>query len=222
MTPSPFEQLQAQHPWPNTTDLRAWDYTLGGGGRHLVDALIREMQPKLMLEIGCFLCASTKRWLSLDASLKVIGIDPWDDGLIEQCQRYVGRPALTRAYPDRAVQQQFAEDVARQGPFATALANLRGFDDRFIPVRGLSPDALYALKDAGIEPKLIYIDANKQAIDLDVCHDLWPTAQLCGDDWHWGRTKGYPMRQIVEAFAEKHGFSVEADHATWILRSKFQ
>ncbi len=214
---SAFETLAAKHPWPDTTGVTAWDYTLGGGGRQLVDAIILEQKPALMLEIGCFLCASTRRWLSLDPDLKVVGVDPWDDGLIEQCARYVGRPALTRAYPEREVQERFAADIARQGPFPTALANLRGFEGRLVPVRDLSPDALYSLKDAGLEPELIYIDANKQAVDLEVCHTLWPDAQITGDDWHWGRTKGYPMRKIVYAFAEKYGFTVEADHATWVL-----
>ncbi len=212
-----FGALSQIHPWPDTKGLTAWDYTLGGGGRHLIDTIIRQTKPRFMLEIGCFLCASTKRWLSLDPDLRVVGVDPWDDSLIDQCQRYVGRPALTRAYPQREIQEQFARDVAKQGPFPTAIANLRGFEGRFIPVRGLSPDALYILKDAGFEPDLIYIDANKQAEDLDACHALWPDAQITGDDWHWSRTKGYPMRQIVNSFAEKHGFSVDADHATWIL-----
>ncbi|WP_262690685.1 hypothetical protein [Kordiimonas aestuarii] len=218
MTQAAFDSLKQKHPWPETIGLKAWDYTLGGGGRQLIDVIIRERKPAFMLEIGCFLCASTKRWLSLDSRIKVIGVDPWDDGLIEQCRRYVGRPALTRAYPDREVQEQFAADIETQGPFPTALANLHGFEGRFVPVRGLSPDALYMLKETGFIPDLIYIDANKQAVDLEVCYELWPDAQITGDDWHWGRTKGFPMRQIIEDFAEKHGFRIESDHATWVLQ----
>ncbi|MCJ9427895.1 hypothetical protein [Kordiimonas marina] len=197
--------------------MRAWDYTLGGGGRELVDEIILTGKPKVMLEIGCFLCASAKRWLSLDPDLTVVGIDPWDDGLIEQCKRYVGRPGLTRAYPDMETQEQFARDIETQGPFLTALANLKGFEDRFIPVRAYSPDVLPALKDAGLEPELIYIDATKKADDLEVSHALWPNARITGDDWHWARTKGYPMRRTVNDFADKHGFTVTADHATWVL-----
>ncbi|WP_286829813.1 MULTISPECIES: hypothetical protein [Kordiimonas] len=217
MTDTAFEKLLAENPWPETKGLVAWDYTLGGYGRDMVDEIIRTRKPRYMLEIGCFLCSSAKRWLSVEPDLRLVGVDPWSDHLIEQVQRYVGRPKLTREYPNMEDQKRFAADVERQGPFPTALANLRGFEGRFVPYRGLSPDALYELKDKGFEPELVYIDANKQAVDLEVCHELWPDAQITGDDWHWSRSKGFPMRDIVNAFADKYGFTVRAEHATWIL-----
>ena len=52
MTDGPFEKLLAENPWPDTSGVEAWDFTLGGGGRHLVDAMIRKRKPKYMLEIG--------------------------------------------------------------------------------------------------------------------------------------------------------------------------
>ena len=205
-------------PWPNIEGYRGWNYTIGGYGREIIDGLIRALPAgSVMLEIGCFLCASSRRWLSLRDDLQLVGVDPWDDNLIEQCARYVGRPALTRAYPDPAVQQQFIDDIRRQGPFATALANMAFAEDRFHALRGYAPSALHTLADAGFEPDLIYIDGAKQAIDLDVSHSLWPNAIICGDDWHWSRTKDYPIRQIVRDFARKHGFYIIADHATWAL-----
>jgi len=217
MNNTAFENLLDDNPWPDTTGVTPWDFTLGGGGRQLIDGIIRDRKPEYMLEIGCFLGASARRWLSLDASMKLVGVDTWSDWLIEQCKKYVGRPGLTRAFPDIDVQRRFAADVERQGPFATAMANLHGFETRFVPVRGLSPDVLPSLKDTGFAPDLIYIDASKKADDLDVCHALWPQAIITGDDWHWNRTKGYPMRKIVNEFAEKHGFAVKAEHATWVL-----
>ncbi|PCI63689.1 MAG: hypothetical protein COB37_04485 [Kordiimonadales bacterium] len=217
MTATAFKKLLTDNPWPNTDGVTAWDFTLGGRGRELIDQIILKQKPSFMLEIGCFLNASAKRWLSLDAGLKLVGVDPWSDTLIEQCKRYVGRPGLTRAYPDIEEQKLFASDIERQSPFVTAMANLSGFEDRFVPYRGFSPEVLAALKATGFVPDLIYIDAGKKADDLEVCHALWPAAMITGDDWHWGRTKGYPMRKIVNAFAAKHGFTVIADHATWVL-----
>ncbi len=210
--------LRGQHPWPDVSGVRPWDYTLGGGGRELVDALIQKHNPKVFLEIGCFLCSSSKRWLKQSSTMTVLGVDPWDDSLIEQCNRYVGRPKLTREYPDLEVQKQFARDIKEQSPFRTALANIAEYKNRFIPVRGTSPDMLYKIHDAGVVPDIVYIDADKKIDDLEIAHQLWPNALITGDDWHWSRTKGYPMRQVVYAFAEKYGFEVEASWATWILK----
>lgn len=218
MSADVFEQLHRATKWPDTNGVRAWDYTLGGGGRELVDQVIRDSGASLMLEIGCFLCASTRRWLTNHPDLRVIGVDPWDDDLIRQVGRYIGRPNLTRKYPERATQMQMLADITNNKPFPTAMANVVEFKDRFLPYRGWSPEALYALKDAGIEPDVIYIDCDKKPDELEVSHKLWPNAHITGDDWHWSRTKGYPMRQVVNAFAEKYGFTVEAERATWILK----
>lgn len=212
-----FHSLHENTTWPDTEGVQPWDYTLGGRGRELVDKVIQEVEAGLLLEIGCFLCASTRRWLTKHPQLKVIGVDPWDDDLIRQVGRYIGRPNLTRKYPERATQMRMLADITNNKPFPTAMANVVEFNDRFIPYRGLSPNALRELKDAGIEPDVIYIDCDKKPDELEVSHALWPSARITGDDWHWSRTKGYPMRQVVYAFAEKHGFSVEAEGATWIL-----
>lgn len=217
MSLSAFEQLHQATQWPDTDGVQAWDYTLGGRGRELVDRVIHEVNAGLLLEIGCFLCASTRRWLTKHSDLKVIGVDPWDDDLIRQVGRYIGRPNLTRKYPERATQMKMLADITNNKPFPTAMANVVEFKDRFIPFRGWSPEALRELKDAGIEPDVIYIDCDKKPDELEVSHELWPNARITGDDWHWSRTKGYPMRQVVYAFAEKYGFSVEAEGATWIL-----
>jgi len=217
MAKNTFQKLLNENPWPSTEGVTPWDFTLGGGGRHLIDAIIKEDKPCYMLEIGCFLGASAKRWLSLDPHLKLIGVDTWSDWLKEQCKKYVGRPGLTRAFPDIEVQKKFAADVEHQGPFPTCMANLKGFEDRFVPYQAAAPEALYELKEKGFNPDLIYIDADKKAEPIEVCHTLWPNARITGDDWHWNRTKGFPMRKIVGDFADKHGFEISADYATWVL-----
>jgi len=217
MTDTSFKNLLDENPWPETKGVTPWDFTLGGGGRHLIDSIIKNSRPKYMLEIGCFLGASAKRWLSLDPDLKLVGVDTWSDWLKEQCKKYVGRPGLTRAFPDIEVQKKFAADVERQGAFSTCMANLCGFEGQFVPYRRLAPQALYELKEKGFTPELIYIDADKKSETLDVCHALWPEARITGDDWHWNRTKGFPMRKIVGDFAQKNGFKITAEHATWTL-----
>jgi len=213
----PLDILRQRYPFPDVSGVEAWHHSLGGYGREMIDQLIQRTKPKVMLEIGCFMGASAQRWLEVDPNIVLIGIDPWDDGLIEQCWRYVGRPTLTRIYPELETQKAFARAVETQGPFLTAMANMVDYKDRFIPMRGYSPDALFELAELGIAPDIIYIDCNKKPDELDVSHKLWPDAVITGDDWHWSRSKGYPMRKIVTRFAEQHNYKVRAEHATWIL-----
>lgn len=218
-----FEQLRHQYPWPDVTGYSAHDFTLGGGGRELIERELMALSqqkggaPLYMLEVGCFMCASTRRWLQKFDNLYIVGVDPWPDSLKEQVLKYVDRPLLNRLYPHEKDQQQFVEDVRTQGPMETGLANLKGFEDRFIPVKAYAPDAFTPLAEAGFIPDLVYIDGAKQIEDLEEASRLWPTAKITGDDWHWGRTYGYPMRKIVKKFASNHGFGIEANWATWVL-----
>ena len=218
-TEDAFRALAKRYPWPSIAGVPRWPFTLDGGGRERIEAIITEHRPAVMLEIGCFLCGSSRRWLETDQSLRLVGVDPWGEALIDQCRRYVGRPRLTAAYPDPADQKAFADSVAAYGPLACALANISDFRDRFVPVVGASPGILPALKRWDIMPDLIYIDADKKAADLMIAHRLWPNARITGDDWTWNRTKGYPMRKTVERFAARKGYRVETDGSTWILEN---
>lgn len=206
--------------WPDLTDIRRWPIGLGGKGRHLVDAVIRDRGAKLLLEFGVFLGASSRYWLDTHPELTVVGVDPWGDDLVAQCERYVGRETLNKLFPDLEDQKAFITDVRQHGVRTLALANLQDYRDRFIPIIGTTPETIPALKAGTVEPDIIFIDADKKPEDLDVAHIFWPDAILTGDDWHWGRTKGYPMRQIVNDFAARHDMTVEADHATWVLKPK--
>jgi hypothetical protein len=98
----------------------------------------------------------------------------------------------------------------------SALANLRAYADRFVPVRAQSPQVLHELASLGVQPDIIYFDSNKLLDDLQVARRLFPSARLCGDDWTWGADQGYPVRATVMAFCQQHGLAIRADRATWI------
>lgn len=70
----------------------------------------------------------------------------------------------------------------------------------------------------GLQPDLIYIDANKERDDLEACHRLWPTVQLTGDDYTWNAEAGFPIQKIVHAFASDYGYEVIHNRATWMLQ----
>jgi len=216
-----FKVLHEATPWPSIDSIKPYHFPVDGGGRELVFDIIQSFKEPLMIEIGCFLCGSTTQWLNSSNQLKVIGVDPWPDGdsIRPILERYNDNPVFDPCFSQIEDRDEFIKSATDNGFYRTALANISKYRDRFVPFRGKSPTVLQTLKDEWhIDPHIIYIDANKVSDDLEVSHQLFPDALLCGDDWTWGKDQGFPMRKAVYAFIEKHGFEVEARRATWAIR----
>jgi hypothetical protein len=209
--------LRARHPATSTEGVRSYYFSLDGGGRELVTSLIREREVDLMIEIGSFLCGSSIQWLRARSSLKVIGVDPWSANFAQILERYQGNPAFDPCFSAIADRGEFIDSVRTHGPYASALANVRDFADRFVPVRALSPQVLDEIASLGADPQLIYFDSNKLLDDLHVAHRLFPRAILAGDDWTWGAEQGYPVRTAVGEFCRQTGMRVKSVRATWAL-----
>ena len=208
-----MDALRRDNPWPPLPRVEPFYLSLDAGGRHLVIDAIREHGVTLMLEIGCFLCGSTRQWLDSSPDLMVIGVDPWDGNW----STYL-RQKAEEGHPLFPEDPTLADTIQRYGNYRIALNNVRDQRDRFVPVRQRSPEALHYLRRRGIQPQLIFIDAFKSDEDLWVSHDLFPRAILCGDDWNWADEGGrFPMRDNVERFADEQGFTIEAEGATWLL-----
>jgi hypothetical protein len=212
-----IDALRRDNPWPELpAGVAPFYLSLDAGGRHLVTDAIRENGVTLMLEIGCFLCGSTRQWLDSSPDLEIIGVDPWDGNWSTYFRKKTdeGHPIFAALENPLAL----ADTIQRYGNYRIALNNIRDDRDRFIPVRRRSPKALHYLRARGIQPQLIYIDALKSDEDLWVAHDLFPRAILCGDDWNWPDDTGrLRMREHVERFAAEKGFTIEAEGATWLI-----
>jgi hypothetical protein len=212
-----IDALRRDNPWPELpVDIEPFYLSLDAGGRHLVTDTIREHCVTLMVEVGCFLCGSTRQWLDSSPDLVVIGVDPWDGNWSTYVRKHTeeGNPIFTALDDPFAL----ADTIQLYGNYCVALNNIREHRHRFIPIRRRSPKALQYLRARGIQPQLIYIDALKSDQDLWVAHDLFPQAILCGDDWNWSDENGhFRMREHVERFADEKGLTIEAEGATWLL-----
>lgn len=220
-----LKALRRDNPWPEFSYGEHAPFSLpldggGRGGREIIVEAIQTQSVELMVEVGSFLCGSTLQWLRASDKLTVIGVDPWDDnwgGYIEMTAQDPVRSRSVWHLTDQEV-ARIVYDVRRFGNFCTAMNNVRLYKDRFIPVRRSSPEALRYLHGRGIDPQLIYIDATKERDDLDVAHQLFPKAILCGDDWLWPDATGVlRMQQHVKAFASEHGFEIRSARQSWLL-----
>lgn len=191
-----------------------------GGGRELIIELIQERGIELMVEVGCFLCGSALQWLRAFEKLTVIGVDPWDGNWAAYIERMATDPVKSRTV-FHLTEEEIAGIVAnlrRHGNFAIAMNNVRLYKNRFIPIRQRSPEALIYLQKREINPQMIYIDAGKERGDLDVAHELFPEAILCGDDWLWPDEQGvFRMQEHVKAFAAQNNFEIRQARQSWVL-----
>jgi hypothetical protein len=220
-----LKPLRRDNPWPDFGygEIEPFYLPLDGGGRggrEIIFEVIKERDVDLMVEIGCFLCGSTLQWLRASDKLTVIGADPWDSNWAAYIENMAIDPMRARTVYHLKDEQiaTIVHNIRRYGNFCVAMNNVRLYKDRFIPVRRRSPEVLTYLHERGIEPKLIYIDADKKREDLDVARKLFPNAVICGDDWLWPDETGkMVMQEHVKDFAREYGYEVRSARQTWLL-----
>lgn len=210
-------KIRSHYPSVDSGEVKEFYFSLDGGGRNIIIDALHRYDVKVMVEIGLFLCGSTTQWLDSKADLTVIGIDPWSANFADTIEKYAVNPVFNSCFSRIADRREFIDSVRTHGSEVSALANVRRFGDRFIPVKDKSPDVLPLLAELGVRPELIYFDSDKVLDDLNICRELFPRAILCGDDWTWGADKGYPVRVSVGQFCQQHNLKVHAERATWMI-----
>ena len=154
--------LRALYPWPDIpATARPYLIDIDGGGRFLVDRLLATFERPTLLEIGSFLGGSTLRWLQKSPTVEVVALDPWSD---RRAGDFVSSEEWWFTWPKPSADVVRTLN-ARDGLYQTFLANLAPFKDRIVPVRGRSELLLEPLAATGLEPDLVYIDADKKRSD---------------------------------------------------------
>jgi hypothetical protein len=153
---------------------------------------------KLVLELGSWYGKSTRAWLA-NSNAKVICVDTWQ-GSIEH-----DGMDLSKLYD-------------------TFIKNQSEWKDRVYPVRMKTEDGLKEIKNCGINPDFIYIDASHQYEDVysDVkfCYESFKNALICGDDWMW-RNKSQGNKRTVQMavtkFCSENGLTVSSNTHAWYI-----
>ena len=219
------QRVYDRFPWPNLPKgVRKYMANLDFGGRELVVEQIRRSKVETILEIGTFLGGSTIEWLNASENVRVICIDPWPGNwagswLIRDL------PQWTWEKPDKAMSEYLD---SKDGLYFTCVANLIEYRDRIILVREHSENILEELSTLGVEPDLVYLDADKKREDLEECARLFPDAILTGDDFMWpgsdesepGKQPHYPIQVVVNGFASLNDMQVIHREQTWVLKKK--
>jgi hypothetical protein len=87
------------------------------------------------------------------------------------------------------------------------------------PIRMFSWDGMKVIAEAGITPKVVYIDASHEyddvTRDMETANSLWPMAILCGDDWV---VCADAVGRAVRDFAQSHSKKIYANGNFWCLQ----
>ncbi|MEM1143391.1 MAG: class I SAM-dependent methyltransferase [Pseudomonadota bacterium] len=191
---------------------------LDGGGKELVEQIIKGFSKPTVLEIGVFLGGSTIRWLDAHPRCTVVGVDLFEDSWDRIIERYrtQNKPWMAKVLSDVEDVQGLIDSLQEFGSLNCALRNLIEYRGRFFPVVGDFRQLCEELASS-IKPDVIFLDADKSEALLELCAEHFPAAILTGDDWTWGADQGYPIQKAVNAYCERHGVGHKVDRATWAI-----
>jgi len=171
--------------------------------REPMEALLGEVDPKVVIELGSWLGLSTRH----------IGETIRDDGILYAVDHWLGNPQSRVNTPHLipTLYNQFLSNVIHAG-----LAH------KIIPIKKTTLEAIHYFRKNGIKPDLIYVDASHE--EKDVYNDLvayYPLVKghgvICGDDWGYGHH--LPVQRAVRRFAAKNHLRIETpNNWFWILR----
>ena len=102
--------------------------------------------------------------------------------------------------------------------YETFLAECWLLRDRIVPLRCDTQEGLQEVARAGLTPEVVYIDADHRydavKADLETALDLFPAAQVAGDDFDWPE-----VRRAVEDVCRERGLKYEAGGSGWRIVS---
>ncbi len=172
--------------------------------------LTKHLRPnmKVVVELGVWLGKSTRFFLSQCPNATIYSVDLWDAKHLTQWAESK-HPHLV---------------AAAKRPLDTFLVNLWKHRDRVIPVQMDSIAAIAKLKEAGVEPDLIYLDTSHTypatLHEVRAIKAAFPDVQLVGDDWLWGNNRRHRLavqRSVNEYVALNPQWAVEVDGNGWAL-----
>lgn len=179
-----------------------------------VKVLQRHLRPdtKTIVELGVWLGKSTRFFLEQCPDATVYSVDLWD---IEHLTQWAKgkHPHLIEA---------------AQKPLKTFMVNLWEQRHRVIPMQMDSIEAISKLKEAGVEPDIIYLDTShlypETLHEVRAIKKAFPNCQLVGDDWLWGNKKhGQAVeRSVREYVQEAPHWSIEQEGNGWALVPSYE
>jgi hypothetical protein len=179
-------EFAKQHPWPlekpRVPPFPERDWLASGTQSLLADSVFHST--RLIVEVGSWVGRSTRYLANLAPQASVIAIDHWQGRL-----EHLGDPEFATLLPHL---------------YEAFLSACWDYRNQIIPVKADSLQGFRCIAEAGLQPDLVYIDADHgfEAVlgDIRLALDLFPKAIIVGDDWNWDS-----VRAAVQTIVSERG-----------------
>lgn len=169
-------------------------WTLSGNKR-LLAKYIKELKPKVVLELGVWLGGSTRHMLQQNNNVKVICVDHWKVG-----------DTISNAITDEKKRSReddiIVEIIKKDELYETFLVNCWEYKDRIIPMKMGGHEAIRYLAKNNVKIDMIYLDMDHEfkpvKEDLAEIQKYFPNIVTLGDDIRWHDGVGLALMHHVK------------------------
>lgn len=174
----------------------------------IVSALMPQVQPRTIAEIGSWLGGSARAFLKFPSVEKIFCVDHWDKKRVEN---YV-----PGGMPERLMNNMYEQFLAN--------AVHSGISEKVYPIRLNSVEGAEYCHQHGLTFDMIYIDGEHSTLGVQRDIELWhkllsPNGLLCGDDWSWQKEPNNVAGAVMR-MAEKYDWEVFAHGNFWFVVPK--
>lgn len=187
----PLERLRQKYPWPDERPVVQGpieSYGWFGDGTDQVLSRNLSETTRVVVELGSWLGMSTRFIADVAPNATVIAIDTWAGSTEHQ-----NHPQFRSMLPTL---------------YSNFLSLSWSYRNRIIPLRMTTLEGLRAVAEAGLQPDVVFIDAEHSyeavTAEIHLAYELFPRTTLVGDDYDWDG-----VRQAVNDFAQSSRLKVE-------------
>ena len=180
-----IKEVKSLFEWPNqkpniTPETNGWFTNISA---HVLNMFINHLEPKFICELGSWTGkGSTEFLLNTAPNSHLICFDHWSPNVSDH-----GNGGTTK-YEDNDPELLQLPKI-----WDSFLYNTWEFKDRLTPIRAKTIEGLNSAAQLDIPVDLIFIDADHsyEGVTRDImkCAEIWPNAQLVGDDYTWDTVK---------------------------------
>jgi hypothetical protein len=184
---------------------------------NVLTILLDKEKTECVIELGSWLGRSAEYFARNAPNAVIFAVDIWDNSVILQDKHYCMNPENLAILNVGPLHERFMSNMWEYKYQISKDGTVRGM----LPLRMDAVAGLRLLKEAGVVPDVVYVDANHHFEgvyrDISATIELFPNAHIVGDDYD------YPdVRRAVLLCAKEHNLGIyESGNKCWTYSKDF-